>query len=841
MAILDADVPAPDLLRAFAAGEDLSDVEVGRIGDTPKIAFVFTGQGAQWWAMGRRLLDSDAVFRTAVEACDAGFRALSGWSIIDELRRDEAASRIDSTRIAQPATFALQVGLAARWQAWGIRPAAVIGHSIGEMAAAYIAGHLSLADAIAVVHHRSRLQEATRHQGAMAAVGLAPEAARRLIGEAGLALEIAAINGPDLITVGGAPGEIDCLMELLRADPSRPFGRRLHVDYAFHTRQMDPFAAELRASLADLTPRAGEIAMYSTVTGALAGGHALDAEYWWRNMREPVRFQAAVDAAIGDGINTFVEIGAHPVLSGPVRACLAALDRGGTVVASLQRELADEVCLGRALARLFVGGVTPDWGAIAPTGWRFVRLPGQRFEAQRLWAESEESRAARFDGPAHPLLGLRLRTSSPRWQAHIGTRIPRFLGDHRIDGATVFPAAAYVEQMLATARESLGEPPWELESIVFHDARVLPEEDLVQVETSITVERGAIEIASRGKGEAAWTTRASGRVRSWNGPDHRVAPWQPVTEPPGHVEHSRFYRTLQQEGHEFGPCFRGVRTLWRERGDALGLITLPAPAGDGGNYVLHPALLDACLQVIRGFADIADDAPDEHLVTLPVAIDRLRVFRAAGTNVLSRATAIEETTSELICDIDIVDDVGRPVAAISGLRCRRLRAGRGAATAAAAGLYREHWVELGARTPNAMLEPAKRTGASYLIVGDGGIVAHELAAQLRVLGAHVDGKAANLATIEAALAAGGPVDEIVVMAMLDAKRPHEASPDPAVIEDARRAASALRRARSRTRRSRSWPMVRRSVPTIRHARQSAPRWSASCAPRETKCLSCRRA
>src|SRR5262249_11311683 len=156
----------------------------------------------------------------------------------------------------------------------------------------------------------------------------------------------------------------------------------------------------------------------------------------------------AVEAAMQDGINTFVEIGAHPVLSGPVRACLAGTGRAGTAVNSLQRDVPDQLSLVRALAKLYVGGVAPDWRTVLPPRWRFVRLPAKPFEPQRLWAESEESRAARLDRPVHPLLGTRLRTASPRWQAHIGARMPRFLDDHRIDGATVFPASAYVEQML---------------------------------------------------------------------------------------------------------------------------------------------------------------------------------------------------------------------------------------------------------------------------------------------------------------------------------------------------------------------------------------------------------
>jgi amino acid adenylation domain-containing protein len=786
-AVIDAGAGAPRLLRGFAAGEDLAGIETGRVGEQPRIGFVFTGQGAQWWAMGRRLLDADPIFRAAVDACDLAFRRLSGWSVIDELRRGEAESRIDSTRVAQPATFALQVGLAARWKTWGVLPEAVIGHSIGEMAAAYVSGALTFEDAVAVVHHRSRLQETTRHQGAMAAVGLAAEAVRLLVGAAGLTLEIAAINGPDLVTVGGPPDEIERLMDLLRADPARPFGRRLHVDYAFHTRQMDPFAAELRGSLAAMAPCAGQTAMYSTVTGRPVGAGELEAEYWWRNMREPVLFQAAVDAAIQDGINTFVEIGAHAVLGGPLHACLARAGRAGSVVASLQRDLPDEICLARALAKLYVNGVSPDWTAIVPAGSRFVRLPGQPFESQRLWAESEDSRAARLGGPVHPLLGARLRTANPSWQAHVGARMPRFLGDHRIDDAMVFPAAAYVEQMLATARETLGDAPWEIEGVVFHEALVLPAEDLVQLETSIAPERGAIEIASRSKGDSTWTVRASGRVRTWDGRDHDLARWQPATEPPSHVEHSRFYQTLQQEGHDFGPSFRGVRTLWRERGEALGLITLPDEAGDGGRYVLHPALLDACFQVIRGFAEISDDGPRADLVTLPVSIGCLRVFRAPGTSVLSRASAVEETATEIVCNIDIVDELGNAVAAIRGLRCRRIRAGGTASAASAANLYRECWVDVAqGRECEAPGRPAK--GRSYLLLGGNARVARELADELRARGAHIafarpagaDGS--GDAAIDTLLRESGPPDEIVVVGTFGEPSASEPSADPAVVE-----------------------------------------------------------
>ena len=232
--------PIPDAaakqLRALAEGQSDFNLVAGRSGSKSRVAFVFTGQGAQWWAMGRSLLERDPIFAAALEQCDAIFRRLSGWSVIDELKLEQSRSRMEQTIVAQPATFAVQVALAARWKAWGIEPEAVIGHSIGEMAAAFVARALTLEDAAAVVHHRSRLQEQARFQGGMAAVALSAERIRSLLFDEQFALEIAAINAPELVTVGGPNEEIDRLLVLLAGN--KVFARRLHVDYAFHTRQM---------------------------------------------------------------------------------------------------------------------------------------------------------------------------------------------------------------------------------------------------------------------------------------------------------------------------------------------------------------------------------------------------------------------------------------------------------------------------------------------------------------------------------------------------------------------------------------------------------------------------
>ncbi len=623
--------------------------------------------------MGRGLLECDAVFQRAVEECNEEFRALSGISITSELKASQEKSRLDETIVAQPATFALQLGLAARWKAWGVTPTAVIGHSIGEMAASYISGALSLPDAVRVVHHRSRLQEQTRLQGGMAAIGLSAKAVANIIDELQFDLEIAAVNAPELLTIAGGRPELQRFLAELSLSRRDTFTRLLQVDYAFHSRQMDPFEKELRDNLEGVSSRRPDIPMYSTVTGRPIEPDELSGKYWWRNMRCPVLFKDAAEAMIDEGFNTFVELGAHPALTPPLRSCLAHRGREGTVVGSLHRGTADAAAMSMAFAELHVSGVPTDWTQLVPSDWNFVDLPGQRFEKSRYWSESEESRAARFDGPVHPLLGYRLKTFRPTWQSYLSDETPSYLGDHRVDGSVIFPAAGYVELILAAAREVLGDPPWELDDIRFHDALVLVPNNIVLVQTSVDPQRGVIEVLSRIRGrDDEWMLRASARARTWTGPDPKLKLWQPELAPPAHLDGLRFYRKLRHEGHDFGPAFRGVNALWREQRDVLGLIRLPREAGSPAGYNLHPSLLDSCFQIIRGFRDLKDSDDEDAAMALPVSIARLRFCRSPAKNLFSRAVATSDDPSEIKSDLTIIDEAGNIIAAIEGFTCRRV-------------------------------------------------------------------------------------------------------------------------------------------------------------------------
>ena len=371
-------------LGDFAAGRAHPAVHAARraAGGPPRVAFVCGGQGPQWWAMGRELLAHEPAFRAAVEECDARFAALTGeWRLLDELRRGEAESRLGRTDLAQPALFALQVALAALWESRGVRPDCVAGHSIGEAAAACIAGALSPDDAARLVFHRGRLMHAAAGQGAMAAVSVSPAEAGEIVARFGGRLSVAAWNAPRSVTLSGERTALDEAVAALEARGASV--RRLAVDYAFHSAQMAPAADELARVLDGLSPREAAVPFFSTVLGRRAEGRELDAAYWGRNVRDAVRFSPAVEAMAAAGAGAFVELGPHPVLAASIRATLDGA--GAAVLPSLRRGEPERATFLAALGALHCRGVEVDWRAVYPGGGRLVSLPPYPWERERHW------------------------------------------------------------------------------------------------------------------------------------------------------------------------------------------------------------------------------------------------------------------------------------------------------------------------------------------------------------------------------------------------------------------------------------------------------------------------
>jgi amino acid adenylation domain-containing protein len=400
---------AAERLGDFAAGSPHPGLAAGRAvpGRAPRVGFVFSGQGPQWWAMGRELLRDEPVFRRAVAAVDEAVRAEAGWSVLDALGASEEASRMADTSVAQPAIFALQAGLAALWASWGIHPYAVAGHSVGEVAAAYLGGALPLEEAARVIVRRGREMHAATGMGTMAAVGLADETAREVVAPYGDRLAVAAFNAPGSTVLSG---ETAALEEVLAGLEARDvFVRRMTVNYAFHSAQTAPAAERLAAQLAGLAPHPDEVPFFSTVEGAKVDGRALDAAYWGRNVRQPVRFAAAVQAMAAAGCDAFVEVGPHPVLSRFVEQTLAAAGTRPLVVPSLRRGEGEREGMLGSLAGLYAQGAPVDWAALHPAGGRVVSLPRYPWQRERHWMEPVHGDASvRPGGGPHPLLGGRM-------------------------------------------------------------------------------------------------------------------------------------------------------------------------------------------------------------------------------------------------------------------------------------------------------------------------------------------------------------------------------------------------------------------------------------------------
>ncbi len=324
----------------------------------PKLAFVFSGIGSQWWAMGRQLWSEETVFREVINQCDDLLRLHGSWSLCEELTASKERSRINETQIAQPAIFCVQIALAALWRSWGIYPDTVVGHSVGEVAAAYVAGVLSLEDAIQVIFYRSRIQARAAGQGRMLAIGLSTNEAERLLMGYSEEVSIAAINSPSAITLSG---DSTALAEIAQSLAQKQiFCRFLRVQVPYHSSKMEPLKAELLESLQEINPQPATIPIFSTVTGQQVLGPELDAAYWVQNMRNPVLFAAAVNGLIHAGHDIFIEISAHPVLTNSISQCLAHANKVGTVLPSLQRQDSEQATMLASLSKLSTLGYPVD-------------------------------------------------------------------------------------------------------------------------------------------------------------------------------------------------------------------------------------------------------------------------------------------------------------------------------------------------------------------------------------------------------------------------------------------------------------------------------------------------
>lgn len=671
-------------LSAFLDGKPAMDTVAARAGpERTPVAFVYAGNGPQWWGMGRELLAADATFRNAVDAVDSHFRTLAGWSLIDELLRDEATSRMALTEVAQPTLFALQVGLTQVLRAAGLEADAVIGHSVGEAAAAWASGALSLQQATRVIHERSLAQSATAGMGKMAALGIGAEEARQAMAEVGGFLELAAINSPGAVTVAGDPAALEQLCQRL-VDAGR-FARVLNLDYAFHTRTMDGIRDGLMQGLDGLAPGETQRPFVSTVEGRVIEGPALGADYWWRNVREPVAFEAGVTHLLQSlQIGGCIEIGPHPVLRDYLLQTAKARQQPLTVLTTLRRPRGAQAepehgLLRQTISAAYAHGLA-DPRRLAAKPAAHVPLPLYPWQRQRHWRGANTLPGhLPPKGRDHLLLGWRAATQATLWENPLEAALLPWLADHVIQDAPVFPGAGYVEIALAAATALHGPVDLQLEDIDFLKPLVLPAGPWPRVHCQVDALDGTWAIGSHAgvAPEAAadgGTLHARGRLTRAE-PSHRppaidtAAAWQALGDELSTADH---YSGAADRGMHYGPAFQGVRAIRLDAEQpslAHAWIELPehAPA-DVNGWLSHPILLDSCLQVLITLMARREPRP---CAFIPVRISRLRCFAPLPRRLFGTVEVLGDSPRSGSARFTLYDEAGACVMVLDETRFQK--------------------------------------------------------------------------------------------------------------------------------------------------------------------------
>ena len=657
-----------------------TEVEYGTPLDAPKgAAFIYTGNGAQWAGMGRRLL-ADPTFKTAVREVDALFLRYADYSLEAELAGQNGEGRYELTEIAQPALFALQVGVTAMLRRRGLAPIAVAGHSVGEVAAAWASGALSLAAAVSVIHHRSVLQGATRGRGFMTALKMGEQAGRELLDRLGLAdsISIAGINSPTGISIAGAAADLH-RVEQAAADCEVPF-IRLDLQYAFHSPAMDSMAAELPRALAHLEPEKSSIPFYSTVTGAPLSGESLDADYWWRNVREPVLLQQAMQSMARDGINIFVEVGPHSSLRRYLLECLEEAGIDGRVISTGVRDDDSPQRIYSGASQALIAGATVDWQRLLPWQGRHVRLPNYPWQRESHWhAVTSASIGLLGRESEHPVLGYALNQPEPGWENQLDTSKHRWLADHVVGDATLFPGSGYAEWMLAAAVrwQHLGYA--EIEDLEIRAPLLLAAEPSQVVRCTLDPSDGQLSIKSRELlKHDSWNLHAVGRIlREPTGLRLNRTLAELPTRQPDFTDQSHTVLTLGA-GLGYGPAFHAIDHGWIDDVSALAVLTVPAPIGAAlGSYHLHPALLDCAFQMI---IQLLRDVPGDYsgVTLVPTRIGHLTYRSDGGAPRYARARLLTRGPRSVSAEFEIFDEHRQPIAVLEQVRFRSMALQRAA-------------------------------------------------------------------------------------------------------------------------------------------------------------------
>ncbi|MGC2374123.1 MAG: type I polyketide synthase, partial [Solirubrobacteraceae bacterium] len=746
-----------------------------------KVVFVFPGQGSQWAAMGLELLDCSPIFAERIRACEEALAPHVDWSLTEVLRGESGAPGLERVDVLHPTLFSMMVSLAGLWEACGVRPDIVVGHSQGEIVAAHVAGALRLGEAARMVALRSQVLARLVGRGQMASISLGAEELAERLRPWGERIVIAAVNGPRSVSVSG---ERDAVHELLRECASADIRAReiAAAVGAGHSPQVEALREDLLEVCSSVTPRAGEVPFYSTVTAGLMDTASLDAEYWYRNARQTVLLEPTVRRLLEEGCRTFVEVSPHPVLSTVIEETADdALDRDDAlaITGSLRRKEGGPRRFSMSLANLWVRGVAVDWGSLFG-GWegRLPRLPTYAFQRDRYWIEcgdarGDMSRAGQADAN-HPFLQAAVELAEDRgWllTGRISLREHPWLADHAGAGVILLPGAALLELALHAGAWAGCESVREL---MLQTPLVLPESSPVHIqltvgeldeagERPVAIHSRSEDSAEERWSEQSWTCHARGTLAAELdvGAARSVGiqagePWPPSGARAIDVE--ALYDRLASQGFDYGPAFQCLRAAWRDGEDVFAEVALSEAQGEERAFGVHPALLDAALHSLGGGLADGDCPPPDGLardgLLVPFAWGSVCLHRSGPSSLRARLTPTREDTVSL----ELTDSAGVPVLSVDSLSVRRLAPEQlgAVSTSTRRSLFGLDWIPAGS--------PDRTVGNRWATLG---AVDADLVEALRASGSSVEAHE-SVAALGAALDGGLQAPQLVLVDLTSA-------------------------------------------------------------------------
>ncbi|HEV2639828.1 MAG TPA: SDR family NAD(P)-dependent oxidoreductase, partial [Actinocrinis sp.] len=751
-------------LSAIAAGHPAAGLVTGAAATPDPTVFVFPGQGSQWVGMGRELAASSPVFAARLTECEQALSPYADWSLTEVLAGADGAPGFDRVDVVQPVLWAVMVSLAAVWQAAGVQPDAVVGHSQGEIAAAVVAGILTLDDAAKVVALRSQALIALSGLGGMLSIAEPADLVQARIADRTDLVAIAVVNGPDATVVSGDPDTLADLLAACEADGVR--ARILPVDYASHGPQVDQIREEVLRLLAGISPRPATLPMVSAMTGEHLAGPEADAEYWYASLRNPVRFDRAVKVLRQGGYGVFLEVSAHPVLTAAVGAILEDLAGTGAearsgaapvIAGTLRRDDGGAARMLASLAEAHVRGVGVDWPGVL-AGGRRIDLPTYAFQHQRYWplpqaAGAGDLRSAGLTAVGHPLLGASIELADGDGlviTGRLSVRTQPWLGDHVLGGTAFFPGTGYVE-LAVVAGHLVGCTRID-ELTLAAPLVLLPGEEIqVQVTVGGPDQDGLrdLEIFARPQDAAApWTRHAAGRVGpAQSGADQDTTDFE-VWPPDGAAALAvdGLYEALAAAGQDFGPAFRGLTAAWRRGDDLFAEVALPDQAEtNAAHFGLHPAVLDGALQA-TWLTSTAETGP-----RMPFVWSDVSLYAAGATTLRARLRQDPNGAVSLLA----VDGAGTPVVSVGSLVLRPVAAAPGnAGHALRDALFAVDWVPVPSGKPAAAAVRCAVVGTDPFALAEG------LAAAGLEPGAYPD--------LAALAAAADPIPDLLLVAVSSA-------------------------------------------------------------------------